>query len=63
MSVFSVFSEIAAQGNLSEPLKTKLHTVGKGKLMNGHERTLPKPGAVDRVKQGAAMAKVFLTGK
>jgi len=63
MSVFSAFSEVAAQGNLSEPLKHKLHTVGRGKLMNGHERTTPKPTMGSRVKQGAAMAKVFLLGK
>lgn len=63
LSVFSAFSEIAAQGNLSEPLRNKLHTVGRGKLMNGHERTAPKPGMGARVKQGAAMAKVFLLGK
>ena len=63
MSVFSVFSEIAAQGNLSEPLKEKLHTVGMGKLMNGHERTSPKPAKLDRFRQGAAMAKVFMLGK
>lgn len=63
MSVFSVFSEMAAQDKLSEPLKDKLHTVGRGKLMNGHERTYPKPKAAAKLKQGAAMAKVFLLGK
>lgn len=63
LSVFHAFAEIAAQGQLSEPLRTKLHTVGMGKLMNGHERIRDKAPLGEKLKMGAAMARVFLTGK
>jgi hypothetical protein len=63
MSVFAAFSEISAQGNLSDPLKKKLYTVARGRPLAGHERLRPKPGVGDRLKQGAAMAKVVLFGK
>lgn len=63
LSVFSAFAEIAEQGGLSGPVKQKLSMVAKGRLMNGHTRVRPKPSALSRVRQGVAMAKIFLTGR
>ncbi len=62
-AVLGTFSEIAAQGQLSEPLREKLHTVGMGKQMNGHERVRPKAGIPQGLKQAGAMARTFLLGK
>lgn len=63
LSVFSTFARVAAAGDLGEPIKHKLADLARGKEITGHQRLGPKPTLGDRIRQGRAMAKVFLLGR
>lgn len=62
-NVFSVLSEVAAVGGLSEPIKSKIHTMARGKKLAGHIPLRPAAGIGGKLKQGAALAKIALLGK
>ncbi|MEM9068149.1 MAG: nuclear transport factor 2 family protein [Myxococcota bacterium] len=63
MSVFSALSEINAQGDLHPVIKKKIQTMAQGKALAGHERVRPPLTIADRLKQGAALARVALLGR
>lgn len=63
LSVFSTFAQVAAAGDLGEPIKHKLANLARGKEITGHQRLGRKPSLGDRLRQGRAMAKVFLLGR
>ena len=63
LSVFSTFAQVAAAGDLGAPIKEKLAGLARGKELTGHRRLSPKPTLGDRIRQGRAMAKIFLLGR
>ncbi len=63
-NVMALFAELAADGKLDPVVKKKLHTMATSKeLLPGHEPIRKGGGALRKVQQGVAIAKVFLFGK
>ncbi len=63
MSVFAALSEINAQGDLHPEIAAKIAKMARGVPLEGHERVRPPLGLRDRLKQGAALAKVAIFGR
>lgn len=63
LSVFAAFSEIAAQGNLSAPVKKKLFDKARGRLLPGHQRLRRKATFLERLRRGYVMGRIVLLGR
>ena len=63
-NVIALFGELAADGHLSPVIKQKIQQkVSSKTLLPGHRHLRPPPSLADKVRHGAALAKLFLLGK
>ncbi|MBX3250883.1 MAG: hypothetical protein KF901_27135 [Myxococcales bacterium] len=63
-NVFSLLAELAADGHLNPVIKQKIQVKVKSKtLMRGHEHLRPPTKLSERLRQGAAVAKIVLFGR
>ena len=62
-NVLVTLSEVAALNGLTAPVKQKMHQMARGNKLVGHVPLGPSNGLGGKIKQGAALAKVLLTGR
>lgn len=63
-NVFSLFAELAADGHLNPVIAEKVQTKLKAKtLLRGHRHLRPPTGLRDKLRTGAAMARIVLRGR
>lgn len=63
-NVFSLFAELAADGHLNPVIAEKVQTKVKSKtLLRGHRHLRPPAGLRDKLRTGAAMARIVLRGR
>lgn len=63
-NVFSLFAELAADGHLNPVIAEKVQTKVKAKtLLRGHRHLRPPTGLRDKLRTGAAMARIVLRGR
>jgi hypothetical protein len=57
------FFQLAGAGVLSPIVKEKIHRQAKGTLLPGHRKIRPEPGAMEKVRNALAIARIALSGK